>query len=210
MRAPSSSAKLKRFPSFWEWFQAALALCLALTAAGDALGQASSSQREASSGVPSGVLVVNLTKIRSESQVAKSIQRQSAKIGQELQEGFETRRRALAAEEKALVALRATLDPDAFEARAARFERQVRALKKERRDQFIALRSALRSASETLDKTLRPILGELMAERGATLMIDNRDVVISAVALDVTQIAIKRLDAALPSLEVHWPVDQKK
>ena len=211
MRAPRQSAVLTtgRWPamprcSFW-----AVALLVALSVA--LPGQALLAQGvEAGADTPSDILVVNLTKVRSESLVAKSIERQSAKIGQDLQKGFEERRRALAAEEKALVALRASLDPDAFEARAARFERQVRELKKDRRDQFVALRRTLRNASEKLDQTLRPILAELMAERKASIMIDDRDVVISAVALDVTQIAIKRLDAALPSLEVQWPVENRE
>lgn len=182
-----------------------LSLALCLTAAAPSRAQTAEADAP-----DSPIVVVSLDKIRAESLAAKSIEQQTAKIRDELRNRFEERRQALAAEEKALVALRATMEPDAFEARAARFEQQVRELKKDRRDQSLALRHSLRIANEQMDRVLQPILAELMAERRAVIMIDNRDVVIGAVSLDVTQAAINRLDAKLPRLEVQWPMEQKE
>lgn len=151
------------------------------------------------------ILVVDLDWIRRQSAAARSIEAQAEKIRADLQESFEPRQRALAAEEKALVVLRKSLDANAFEARAARFEKQVRLLRRERRVQAQALRGAISEAREQLERAMQPIFADLMAEREAAIMIDNRSVVISVKALDVTQTAMKRLDAILPSLEVQWP-----
>lgn len=148
------------------------------------------------------ILVVSLERIREQAQASRSIQAQAAEERRQIQDEIGAKQRALEAEERALVALRDTMEPDAFEARAARFEGQVRALKQKRRDRAEALRRALGAATDRLDAALRPILAEIMAERGALVMLENRTVVLSATALDVTAIAIKRLDAALPTLEV--------
>lgn len=188
--------------------------CLTQVLPGPATAPAQAQQGEAdaarSAAAGGEILVVSLEKIRNQSKASKSLAAQSAAIREQLNRDFREQQRALAAEEKALVALRSTLEPDAFEARAARFEQQVRALKKMRRDQSLALRQALRQANEKVDRVLQPILAALMAERKAVIMIDNRDVVISATSLDVTQNAINRLDAALPSLEVQWPIEQNE
>ena len=160
-------------------------------------------------GAESAILVVSMDQIRSRSLAAQSIERQAADFRQRLREELDSRREALRAEEKALVSLRDTLDREAFEFRAAEFERQVRQLKEERRRRANQLQAALRRATDALDTALRPILAQIMAERGAAVLIDNRNVVLSATALDVTQVAIKRLDASMPSLEVQFsPIEQ--
>lgn len=151
------------------------------------------------------VLIVSLERVRAQSEAALSIESQAEAIRQQIQEQLGARQQALAAEEQALVALRRTLESDAFEARAARFEQQVRLLKKDRRDQADALRSALRVASDQMEAALRPILAELMAERGGSVLIDTRNVILSVKTLDITDEVIKRLDETLPSLEVRWP-----
>ena len=200
--------RVEKTNAFKAWLRAAT-LALAAAAFSLPVGDAAFAQAadEASQG-GSEILVVNLDKIRAQSQAAKSIEEQTNEIQEKLRSGFEERRKVLAAEEKALVALRGSMDPDAFEARAARFEQQVRALKKDRRDQSLALRRSLRSAGEQMDRVLKPILAEVMTERRAVVMIDKRDVVISAVALDVTEVVIKRLDEKLPRLEVQWPLER--
>ena len=186
---------------------ASLACVLALGCA--EVGAQTSSENPGDSAADA-VLVVNLERIRAQSKAAQSIEQQAERIRIELQQQFDERQMALAAEEKALVALRKTLEAEAFEARAARFEQQVRLLKRERRDQSQALRQVLRRASDRMDLALQPILASIMAERQAVIMIDDRNVVLSAKALDVTQTAINRLDATLPSLEVQWPSDVKE
>ncbi|MEM9726130.1 MAG: OmpH family outer membrane protein, partial [Pseudomonadota bacterium] len=175
-------------------------------AAGPASAPRPAIGRQSGAVARSDVLVVNMERIRRNAAAARSLESQADGIRAALRREFERRRDALSEEEKALAALQKSLEPDAFEARAARFEQQVRVLKLDRRRQGQALQLALRTASEQMDLALQPILAEIMAEREATIMIDNRNVVLSATALDVTQIAINRLDEALPTLEVQWPL----
>lgn len=159
------------------------------------------------------VVVISMETVRSQAQAARSVAAQAAQIRGAIEAELEARQQALSAEEQALVALRQELARDRggeeasaqFEARAARFEREVRLLKRDRRRIATALRDAVRIALKRLDDVLQPILWEIMEEANAVIMIDEREVVANAKSLDVTGLAIKRLDAALPSLEVQWP-----
>jgi len=48
-----------------------------------------------------------------------------------------------------------------------------------------------------------PIVQGLMQERGANLMIDRQAIVIGAPGLDITQIAIQRLNQKMPTVKVQ-------
>lgn len=103
----------------------------------------------------------------------------------------------LVADEDALTAARATLSPEEFRQRAARFDERVMAVRAERE----AARNALAEMSD-LDRALfaqaaAPVLGRLMTARGALVVLDQRTVLIADERIDVTAATIAALDAEL-------------
>jgi len=127
--------------------------------------------------------------------------------GKEMQSGFEREtetltaenrsiEKELIAEEKALTQLRKTLAPDAFSKEADAFDAKVQEIR-QRQDaksrDLIARRDAARQnfISESL-----PILAEIVGQRRGLVLLDRATVFLSADTVDITNEAIRRIDAA--------------
>ena len=111
----------------------------------------------------------------------------------------ETRRieAALEAEERELTDKRATFPVAEFRALADAFDEKVQALRAEReRAQDAAMRQ-IETAQITFFNRIGPILGELVRERGAIMIVDRRAILLAAADVDITQAAITRIDAVL-------------
>ncbi len=160
-----------------------------------------------SSAINGSVLVINMERVLREADAARSIQRQAEEIRESIQRQLSGRQDALRAEEQELVSLRQTLPPEEFTGRVDDFEQRVRKLKRASNERSSLLQKALFEANEELKKNLRPELIAIMQERSAAVMIDERNVVISARILDVTGEAIERLNASTPKIVIVWNDD---
>ena len=65
------------------------------------------------------------------------------------------------------------------------------------------IQAGFAKAARQVEVALEPILKALMAERGANMVLDRTSVIISSVDIDVTPIAVQRLDKALPRVKVE-------
>lgn len=104
---------------------------------------------------------------------------------------------ALTAEEQTLTEQRATMAVEEFRAAADAFDERVQGI---RRAQDAKERALDRLQVEGRDQFLvaaQPILGRLMLERGAAVMLDRRSVFLGFGAIDVTEAAIAAIDAEL-------------
>lgn len=103
----------------------------------------------------------------------------------------------LTAEEKALTDQRAGMDPAAFRVLADTFDEKVQTM---RRTQDTKSRTlSLRDEADrvTFINAAGPILEILMRDAGAAVILERRTVFLSANAIDVTDDAIRRMDAAI-------------
>lgn len=130
--------------------------------------------------------------------------------GQTLSKEFEAQSSALAeenrrieaelvAEEADLTARRPTLAPDEFRTLADAFDTKVQDL---RAQQDNKARALIRTRDEARQKFLAeslPVLAEILSERGAIVLLDKANVFLSADAIDITDEAIRRLDARQPA-----------
>ncbi len=103
----------------------------------------------------------------------------------------------LADEERALTEQRETLDPEAFRGLAQAFDEKVQNLRAERQQAQTDLQTTIAKAQEDFFSQVGPILGQLMRERGAVLIIDQRAILLAASDVDITDAAIQRVDAVL-------------
>lgn len=124
--------------------------------------------------------------------IAAEIERQSAELSQE------NRRieAELVAEELELTEKRPTMDPDEFRALADAFDEKVQAIRAEQDAKARDLQRLSERERQNFLRRITPILGELVRERGAVLVIDRRNVFLSAESIDITQEAIDRINAA--------------
>lgn len=109
----------------------------------------------------------------------------------------ETRRieAALEVEEKALTAERATLDAETFRARAQAFDEKVQALRADREKAQASIGTQAEAARIEFFNRIGPVLGTLVRERGALLIVDRRAILLAATDVDITREAIARIDA---------------
>lgn len=102
----------------------------------------------------------------------------------------------LAAEERALTEARATLDPDEFRARAEDFDRRVEIIRTERNRLSQELAQRYEAETQRFFETALPVLTRLMEDEGILALIRPELLILGVDWLDITDLAIARLDAA--------------
>lgn len=113
----------------------------------------------------------------------------------------------LTAEESALVEARPTMTPEAFREAADAFDRRVEEIRAERdqRSQELARQSEI--AVQRFYEAALPVLVRLMNERGLVAILKPDAMIIGAEWLNITDLAIERLDAVEPPTRPEEPRD---
>ena len=117
---------------------------------------------------------------------SKALEAENARIEQEL-----------IAEEQDLTERRAALPTEEFAALARAFDAKVEQI---RTDQDAKARAVTRRRDEDRQRFLQaavPVLGSLLSEQGAVAILDKTAIILSLSAIDVTDAAIAKVDAAL-------------
>ena len=123
--------------------------------------------------------------------VQAELERRSRELAAENDRSYDE----LAAREDELTALRATLPPEEFRQRAEAFDSHAEAVRAERQAALRALNDFAEAERQDFFSQAIPVFADIMAERGAAVILDQRMVFVSADAVDVTQTLIERIDA---------------
>ena len=151
---------------------------------------------------PVGILIVNQARIHLQAAAAQEITREEQARNAALRDAYDRIRSQLRDREREMIDLRATLPKEEFDALAAAFERDVRASRNGVEGNRRLIQGALAQAKEVLALALQNVLVEIMKERGALLILDEKTSIAHAAALDVTDEAIARLNLALPRIDI--------
>jgi Skp family chaperone for outer membrane proteins len=103
----------------------------------------------------------------------------------------------LEAEERELTEERPGMDPAAFRELATAFDARVVEIRRTQDQKARDLSRLPEEARQEFFRAAIPILTELVRERGAVAILDSRAVILSAEAIDITEDAIRRVDAGL-------------
>ena len=128
-------------------------------------------------------------------------------LGQSYIAAINDQRRAFAAEnqviaaelrdeELALTEQRAELPRAEFARLAAEFDSRVEAAREERAAQEAELDARAEAQERSFLQQVQPILGQIMVEAGAVALIEASTVFLRNEAIDITEIAIARIDEA--------------
>ncbi len=101
----------------------------------------------------------------------------------------------LLAEERELTERRPELPPDDFRALADAFDRKVQLLREQQDEKERELTQFREAERQRFFQEVAPVLSEIVRERRALVILDRRDVFLSADSIDITDEAIRRLDA---------------
>lgn len=152
------------------------------------------------------IVVVDVQRLLQQSLANQSIQRQLGSqreiLQREMAAQYEQQRQA----EQELARLRPSLQPDEFDRKRIEFGNEVTATSRATQEKTRKLDAAFLQARTTMLETIRVVIGEIAAERGATLVISSEFVFYQANnRLDITDTALQRLNARLPEVKVNLP-----
>ena len=110
---------------------------------------------------------------------------------------------ALEKEERDLTDRRATLKPTEFAAIASAFDTKVEEIRAAQEGKSRSIQRGLEEDRQRFFQVVTPIMGELLAESGATAILADTAIIMSLSSIDITSTAIARIDQRLPA-----PVDE--
>ena len=145
----------------------------------------------------SPVLTIDLDRLFEETRLGA---RASAQLEAEAVALTEENRRIeaeLVEEESALTDQRRTLSPDEFRPLADAFDAKVQRIRAEQDAKARDLALLREAARQGFLGEIGGVLTEIVNERGAVVVLERRDIFISADRIDVTDEAISRINAAL-------------
>lgn len=151
---------------------------------------------------PAVILFVDRGAIVRNSTVGKDMFKQVETLAKKMETDYKPENDKLQADIQALQAQFQVLAPDAREGKRKELEARRQAFQKKIQDRQAEIQGGMNKARQQLEASLGPILEQMMVERGANLLLDRSMVVLGSVDLDVTQVAIQRLDRALPKITV--------
>lgn len=112
----------------------------------------------------------------------------------------------LAAEEQQLTEMRPTMPPDEFRELADAFDTKVQRIRDEQQAKARKLSERGDVARRRFLNAAGPILQSIMQEAGAAVIVDKRTIFMSADIIDVTDLAVERIDAVIgPGEDLFQP-----
>ena len=104
---------------------------------------------------------------------------------------------ALLEEELQLTAQRAEMTAEEFRPLGDEFDTRVEAIRAEQSERLRRLTAQADAARRFFIQTTTPILVALLRERGAAAVLDSRAVIYSVDGIDITDLALQRIDSEL-------------
>ncbi|AGI67990.1 putative outer membrane protein [Octadecabacter antarcticus 307] len=131
-----------------------------------------------------------------------------SQFGQRVTQSYATQREALATENRriadalreeeiALAAQRSEMAVDVFRTEAEDFDEKAQSIRRAQDAKERGLEDTLAQGRDQFLVVTRPVLGQLMVDRGAFAILDRRSVLLSLGSIDVTDDAIARIDATI-------------
>jgi len=162
--------------------------------------------QEAAQQLPTVVMaIVDIQKIMRESAASVSIRDQIDGVRSGYQADLDAKEERLRKTDEDLKRQRAILAPEAFEEKRKEFEEEVLGVQREVQGRNAVIEQAIGDATGKIREKLIPILAEIMEERGASVLLDKSQVLVSDKSLEVTTTSLTRLNKALPEVTVEMP-----
>ena len=147
--------------------------------------------------VASPVLVIEGDRLFVETAYGRSLAAEIEAQAAEWQQENERIVAELVSEERSLAEQRPDMDPDAFRAAAEAFDTKVQEVRRERDAKTVELQQLGAEARALFEENVRGIIAAIMIERGGQVVLDQRSVVLSIRAVNITDTVIARIDAEL-------------
>ena len=160
------------------------------------MGSMALAQAEGQINLPAPVLVIDPERVYVESEKGQALRAELDALFAEVQAENDRIVQDLVAEEQDLAARRPDMDPAAFREEAEAFDQKAQDIRRARDAKQADLnRQATEARAQFFDE-LRPIVGQILIERGGVTVLDSRSVYLVLRSADITDDAIAALDAS--------------
>ncbi|WP_457649040.1 OmpH family outer membrane protein [Profundibacter sp.] len=143
------------------------------------------------------ILTIDPERLFADSLFGERVAAEIAENTESLQKEFQKLEADLTAEERDITEKRATMEPADFRKLADAFDARVQEIRRTQDAKARELDHRLEQERARYLNLVLPILGELMNERGAAVILDRRMVFAVASGVDITDEALQRIDATL-------------
>ncbi len=154
------------------------------------------------------IVVIDQAKILRDSAAGKDIQTKIGSIESAMERELKPTADSLNAEGQTIEAKTANMTPEAMRADAAlktqvtNYARKAQEFNVKRQVTAQELALTERKAVQDFFAALRPVLQEVVAERGAQVMLDRSSVTFADPSIDVTALVISKMNAKTPTISV--------
>jgi len=149
------------------------------------------------------ILVIDRAAILRESAAGKDMVAQIDALTKSAEAEFKSEDDKLRADIAAFQQQSAVLAADARAAKGRELEARQQAFQKKVQERQNEIQAGVYKARKQVEDALGPILEAIMTERGANLLVDRQAIVLGTVDVDVTPLAIQRLDQKVSKVKVE-------
>ncbi len=154
---------------------------------------------------PPILAIIDVQKVRSESTAVKGLSRRIAEQKAQHQDELRKQERALREADQELARQRSILSPEAYAKKRGELEQRVGTLQREARNRKRELDQIFAQGLAKVQAELNEVAKEIAEERGLDLILSKATVVLVKAKFELTQEAVRRLNARLPDLPEVQP-----
>ncbi|MBE0414069.1 OmpH family outer membrane protein [Yoonia sp.] len=146
---------------------------------------------------PTPVLIIDSERLFAETRYGRRIAADLAAHAADVQAENDRIVAKLTEEERSLTIRRPDMTPEAFRIAAEAFDAKVQEVRRERDAKNVELQRTSAENRLQFEERVQGIVANIMLERGASLVLEQRTVVLSVRAANITDAVIARVDATL-------------
>lgn len=146
---------------------------------------------------PPQVLIIDSERLYFETLYGRRLARDLAAQAAEVQAENDRIVETLTEEERSLTLRRPGMTPEEFRAEADAFDEKVQEVRRARDAKNTELQTTNAAARAEFEERVQGIVANVMLERGALMVMEQRNVVLSVRSANITDDVIVRIDAAL-------------
>jgi len=154
---------------------------------------------------PPALAVIDVQKVRRDSTAVKVLSKIIAEQKAQYQEELRVQERALREADQELARQRSILSPEAYTKKRAELEQRVGSLQREARNRKRGLDKVFAQGMAKVQAELATVAKEIAEELGLDLILSKAIVVVVRPKYELTQEAVRRLNARLPVLPATQP-----
>ena len=149
------------------------------------------------------IIVIDRNYILQRSSAGQDMLNQVQALSKAAETEFKNQEQALATEAGQLQQQMAIMAPDARDQKEKEFTNKQQAFQGRVQSRQAEIQAGFNKAARQVEVALEPILKAIMVERSANMVLDRSAVILSSADVDVTPVAVQRLDKALPHVKVE-------